>query len=166
MRKQTSTWSGKQWAPVGGPPNPVEELHKCESPITRPLRRLALGGHGGQAVELKASSRQLAGGAHGTFHVVGAGRICQPPVLHKPLVPPARGSYPAPRGLEPVARDPGAAGAPEVAARRPFLARNGSTRELYGSRSGCHVWRSIFVEREAVLGAWLASAVPSRPLRK
>ena len=35
-----------------------------------------------------------------------------------------------------VARDPGAAGAPEVAARRPFLAGNGSVRELYGSQSG------------------------------
>lgn len=49
-------------------------------------------------MELKASSRQLAGGAHGTFHVVGAGRICQPPALHKPLVPPARGFLPSASG--------------------------------------------------------------------
>ena len=65
-----------------------------------------------------------------------------------------------------VTPDPGAAGAPEVAARRPFLAGNGSVRELYGSQSGRHIWRSIFVGREGVLGAWLASAVPSSPLRK
>ena len=109
----------------------MEELRKCESPITRPLRKPAFGGHGGRAVELKASSRQLAGGAHGTFHVVGAGRICQPPALHKPLVPPARGSYPAPRGLEHVARDPGAA--PEVAAR--LVSRETAPRESYTGRS-------------------------------
>ena len=35
-------------------------------------------------------------------------------------------------------------------------------RELYWSQSGCHVWRSIFVGREGVLGTLLASAVPSR----
>lgn len=49
-------------------------------------------------MELKASSRQLAGGAHGTFHVVGAGRICQPLVLHKPLVPPAQWFLPSASG--------------------------------------------------------------------
>lgn len=49
-------------------------------------------------MELKASSRQLAGGAHRTLPEVGAEHLCQPSGLHKLRVPPARGSYPAPQG--------------------------------------------------------------------
>lgn len=91
------------------------------SPITRPLRRPRLRSMEAKVVELKASSRQLVGGAHGTFMWTGrehlpASRTPQTSCTSIPLSWAPRG------GLKPVARDPGAARAQEVAAGRPLLA--------------------------------------------
>ena len=71
-------------------------------------------------VELNASSRQLAGGAPGTFMWSGWEHLpaSRTPQTYGASIP----LFSAPRGLEPVARDPGAARAQEVAAGRPLLA--------------------------------------------
>lgn len=81
-------------------------------------------------MELKASSRQLTGGAHWTFHVGGAECLCQPSGLHKPFDASGPRVLPSASGRELVARDPGATRTQELTARRPLLCGNSSAREL------------------------------------
>ena len=116
-------------------------------------------------MELKASLRQLTGGAHWTFHVGGAECLCQPSGLHKPFDASARGSYPAPLGGSWSQGILGQLGRRNSLPDALFFVET-ALQESYGSQAGCHVWSTIFVRCEGVLGSWLASTVPSLQLRK
>ena len=99
-------------------------------------------------MELKASSRQLAGGAHWTFHVGGAECLCQPSGLHKPCGASSPRVLPSASGRELVARDPGETRTQELAARCPLLWGNSSARELQVSgRLPCLEYRLCWVRR-------------------
>ena len=80
-------------------------------------------------------------------------------------MPPARGSYPAPLGGSWSQGILGQLGRRNSLPDALFFVET-ALQESYGSQAGCHVWSTIFVRYEGVLGSWLASTVPSLQLRK
>lgn len=114
-------------------------------------------------MELKASSRQLAGGAHRTFHVVGAERLCQPSGLHKLQRASSPRVLPSASGREPVARDPGATGMQELAARRPLVGRKELRKRATGRRQAAMFGVPYLLgARVYWVPGWLALSHPFR----